>query len=36
MDKGRKNEWSYHPIVIIAGILVFYSASSSIVALFNL
>jgi len=36
MDKERKNEWSYHPIIIFAGMLVFYTASNSIRALFNL
>jgi hypothetical protein len=34
--KERENEWRNHPIVIFAGILVLYTASSSIIALFNL
>jgi hypothetical protein len=33
--KERTNEWRYHPIVIFAGILVLYTASSSIMALLN-
>jgi len=39
MDKNikeRKNEWSYHPIVIFTGMLVVYTASTSIIALLNL
>jgi len=36
METGRKNEWNYHPIVIFAGMLVLYTASNSIIALFNL
>jgi hypothetical protein len=34
--KERTNEWNNHPIVIFAGILVLYTASSSIIALLNL
>ena len=36
MNEEIKNEWSYHPIVIFAGILVMYTASNSIIVLFNL
>jgi len=34
--KERENEWRYHPIVIFTGILVLYTASNLIIALFNL
>jgi len=34
--KERTNEWRNHPIVIVAGILVIYTASNSIMALLNL
>ena len=32
----KENEWRNHPIVIFVGILVLYTASNSIIALFNL
>jgi len=34
-EQGSKNEWRNHPIVIFTGILVMYTASHSIIALFN-
>ena len=33
--KERKSEWRYQPIVILTGILLIYSISNSISALFN-
>ena len=38
MDNNLKeeSEWRNHPIVIIAGILVVYTAGKSIFALFNM
>jgi hypothetical protein len=38
MDNGKRkeNEWRRHPLVILTGILVLYTASNSIIALFNL
>jgi len=35
MDMVRKNDWSYHPIIILTGMLGQYTASNSIIALLN-
>lgn len=37
MDNVRRkeNEWRNHPIVIFSGLVVLYTVSNSIVALFN-
>ncbi|AJQ28213.1 hypothetical protein JBW_02870 [Pelosinus fermentans JBW45] len=36
MDHNRKEfEWRNHPIVILAGVLVVYTAGSSIITLFS-
>jgi hypothetical protein len=35
-DNVKEEEWRTHPIVIFTGILVLYTASNSIIALFNL
>jgi len=32
----KENRWCYHPIVIFTGILILYTASKAIIALFNL
>jgi hypothetical protein len=34
--KEKENEWRSHPLVILTGILVLYTASNSIIVLFNL
>lgn len=36
MNKVKENEWRGNPFVIIAGILVLYTASNSIITLLNL
>jgi hypothetical protein len=36
MSKVKENEWRGNPFVILAGILVLYTASNSIITLFNL
>lgn len=36
MKKAKENEWRSHPVVILAGILVLYTASNSIITLLNL
>jgi hypothetical protein len=36
MDKIKENEWHSHPLVILAGILVLYTAGNSIMTLLNL
>jgi hypothetical protein len=33
--KERENEWHGHPIVIFTGLLVLYTASNSVMALFH-
>ena len=37
MDKlnGKENEWRNHPIVFFSGLVVLYTVSNSIAALFN-
>lgn len=35
-EKEKEKEWRSHPFVIFAGILVLYTASNSIITLFNL
>ncbi|SFL93648.1 hypothetical protein SAMN04490355_102661 [Pelosinus propionicus DSM 13327] len=36
MNEDKENEWRGNPFVILAGILVLYTASNSIITLLNL